>query len=102
MYYMSSPFYHNFAMLNHTFSYHLHTMSIIHGILFIMHHCTRVETVTPEQEELEPEIVGDSTPVETQGRPLSISYTLFWINEVYVSCLRMSYYIYTIDCVEPI
>ena len=51
--------------------------------LFIMHHCTRVETVTPEQEELEPEIVGDSTPVETQGRPLSISYTLFWINEVY-------------------
>ena len=62
--------------------------------LFIMHHCTRVETVTPEQEELELEIVGDSTPVETQGRPLSISYTLFWINEVYVSCLCMSYYIY--------
>ena len=56
--------------------------------------CIRVETVTPEQEELEPEIVGDSTPVETQGRPLSISYTLFWINEVYVSCLRMSYNIY--------
>ena len=70
--------------------------------VFIKHHCTHVETVTPEQEELEPEIVGDSTPVETQGRPLSISYTLFWINEVYVSCLRMSYYIYTIDCVEPI
>ena len=70
--------------------------------LFIMHHCTRVETVTPEQEELEPEIVGDSTPVETQGRPLSISYTLFWINEVYVSYLRMSYYIYIIDCIEPI
>jgi len=62
--------------------------------LFIMHHCTRVETVTPEQEELEPEIVGDSTSVETQGRHLSISYTLFWINEVYASCLRMSYYIY--------
>ena len=102
MHYMSSLFYHSFAMLNHTFSYHLHTMSIIHGILFIMHHCTRVETVTPEQEELEPEIVGDSTPVETQGRPLSISYTLFWINEVYVSCLRMSYYIYIIDCIEPI
>ena len=70
--------------------------------LFIMHHCTRVETVTPEQEELESEIVGDSTPVETQGRPLSISYTLFWINEVYVSCLRMSYYIYIIDCLEYI
>ena len=62
--------------------------------LFITHHCTRVEAVTPEQEELELEIVGDSNPVETQGRPLSISYTLFWINEVYVSCLRMSYYIY--------
>ena len=67
-----------------------------------MHHCTRVEIVTPEQKELEPEIVGDSTPVETQGRPLSISYTLFWINEVYVSCLRMSYYIYIIDCLEYI
>ena len=59
-----------------------------------MHHCTHVETVTPEQEELELEIVGDDTPVETQGRHLYISYTLFWINEVYVSCLRMSYYIY--------
>ena len=52
--------------------------------LFITHHCTRVEAVTPEQEELELEIVGDSNPVETQGRPLSISYTLFWINEVCV------------------
>ena len=62
--------------------------------LFIMHHCTRVETVTPEQEEVEPEIVGDSTPVETQGRHICISYTLFLINEVYVSCLRMSYYMY--------
>ena len=70
--------------------------------LFIMHHCTHVETVTPEQEELEPEIVGDSTSVETQGKHLSIFYTLFWINEVYVSCWRMSYYIYIIDCVEPI
>ena len=57
-----------------------------------MHHCTSVETVTLEQEDLELEIVGESTPVETQGRPLSISYTLFWINEVYVSCLRMSYH----------
>ena len=62
--------------------------------LFIMHHCIRVETATPEQEELVPEIVGDDTPVETQGKHLTISYTLFWINEVYVSCLRMSYYIY--------
>ena len=69
-------------------------MSIIHGILFIMHHCTRVETVTPEQEEGEPKPVEDGTSFETQGKPLSISYTLFWINEVYVSCLRMSYYIY--------
>ena len=70
--------------------------------LFIMHHCTRVETVTLEQEEVESEIVGHDTFVGNQGRPLSISYTLFWINEVYVSCLRMSYYIYIIDCVEPI
>ena len=70
--------------------------------LFIMHHCTHVETVTPEKEELEPEIVGDSTFVETQGRHLSISYTVFWINEVYASCLRMSYSIYIIDCLEPI
>ena len=67
-----------------------------------MHHCTHVETMLPEQEEFEPEIIGDSTPVETQGRPISISYTLFWINEVYVSCLRMSYYIYIIDCVQSI
>ena len=58
--------------------------------------------MTPEQEELEQVIVGDDTPVETQGRHLCISYILFWINEVYVSCLRMSYYIYIIDCVEPI
>ena len=70
--------------------------------LFIMHHCTHVETMTPEQEESEPVFVGDDTPVETQGRHLSISYTLFWINEVYASCLRMSYYIYIIDCLEPI
>ena len=94
MYYMSSLFYHSFAMLNHT----SHTICIpcqsFMAYLFIMHHCTRVEIVTPEQEELELQIVGDSTPVETQGRPLSISYTLFWINEVYVSCLSMSYYIY--------
>ena len=77
MYFMSSPFYHSFAMLNHTFSYHLHTMSIIHGILFIMHHCTRIETVTLEQEEVELEIVGDNAPVETQGRHLCIFYPLY-------------------------
>ena len=62
--------------------------------VFIKHHCTRVETVMPEQVEGEPVFVGDHTSVETQGMHLSISYTLFWINEVYVSCLRMSYYIY--------
>ena len=62
--------------------------------VFIKHHCTRVETVTPEQEEVEPEIVGHDTSVGNQGRPLSISYTLLWINEVYMSYLRMSYYIY--------
>ena len=50
--------------------------------------------MTPEQEEGEPEHVGDGASFETQGRPLSISYTLFWINEVYVSCLRMSYYMH--------
>ena len=49
--------------------------------------------MTPEQEEGEPEPVGDDASFEIQGRLLSISYTLFWINEVYVSCLRMSYYI---------
>ena len=58
--------------------------------------------MTPEQEEGEPEPVGDDASFETQARPLSISYTLFWINEIYVSCLRLSYYIYIIDCVEPI
>ena len=70
--------------------------------LLIKYQCTHVETVTPEQEELEPEIVGDSTFVETQGRHLSISYIVFWINEVYGSCLHMSYSIYIIDCLEPI
>ena len=63
-------------------SWHIYLSSII------------VETVMPEQVESELVFVGDDTPVETHGRHLSISYTLFWINEVYVSCLRMSYYIY--------
>ena len=40
--------------------------------LFIKHHCTHVETVTPEQVEGEPENVGDDTSVEIQGRHLSI------------------------------
>ncbi|RLN13567.1 hypothetical protein C2845_PM09G08560 [Panicum miliaceum] len=35
------------------------------------HHCNRVYTVTPEQDEGEPEseLVGDDTPVENQGDP---------------------------------
>ena len=62
--------------------------------LFIKHHCTRVETVTPEQEEVELETVGVDASVVNQGKYLCIPYTLFWINEVYVSCLCMSYYMY--------
>ena len=42
--------------------------------------CIRVETVTPEQEEGEPEPVGDDASFETQGRHLCIPYSLFWIN----------------------
>jgi len=45
---------------------------------FLKHHHIRVETVTPEQEEGEPEPVGDDASFETQGRHLSIllSYIL--------------------------
>ena len=42
MYYMSSLFYHSFAMLNHTSSCHLHTIAIIHGIFMYqasLHSC---------------------------------------------------------------
>ena len=44
----------------------------------LKHHCIRAETVTPEQEEGEPEPVGDDASFETQGRHLSIllSYIL--------------------------
>ena len=44
----------------------------------LKHHRIRVETVTPEQEEGEPEPVGDDASFETQGRHLSIllSYIL--------------------------
>ena len=44
----------------------------------LKHHRIRVETVTPEQEEGEPEPVGDDASFETQGRHLSIlsPYTL--------------------------
>ena len=31
--------------------------------LFIKHRCTRIETLTSEQEEVEPEIMGDDTSV---------------------------------------
>ena len=45
--------------------------------LLIKHHCTRVETVTPDQEECEHEleIVGDDASIETQGRHLSILFS---------------------------
>jgi hypothetical protein len=116
MHYMSSLFYLRFAMLNHASLYHLHIIKIIYGIFICqasLHLCLisfayhwnhswhiylsniiRAETVMPKQEEGEPKIVGDDTPIENQGRHLYIFYYLFWINEVYMSCLCMSYYIY--------
>ena len=42
--------------------------------LFIKH---RVETVMPEQEEGELEIVGGDASVETQGKHLRIFYHIF-------------------------
>ena len=70
MYYISSLFYHSFDPYM--------------AYLLIKHHCTRVETVTSDEEEREHEskTVEDNAPVETQGRHLSISYPIFWINEV--------------------
>ena len=61
--------------------------------------CIHVEIVTPEQEEGEPEPVGDDASFETQGRHLCILYSLFWINQVYVSYLCMSYYTLSI-CID--
>jgi len=60
--------------------------------LFIEHHCTCVEIVTQEQEEGEPESknMGNDAPVENQGRHICIILPIFWINEVYVSWIRMS------------
>ena len=57
--------------------------------LFIKHHCTRVETVTPDQEEGDyvSETVRDDTSIETQGRHLSIFIPIFWIRGVYISVL---------------
>ena len=63
--------------------------------LVIKHHCTRVEmTLEQEEGELELEVVGDDILVVNQARHLCIFFPLFWINEVYVSCLCMSYYMY--------
>jgi len=63
--------------------------------------CIRVETVTPEQEEGEPETVGDDTSVVNQGGHLCILYPLFWINEVYLSVLVVHELLYI--CIsEPI
>jgi len=62
-----------------------HTICIaLQSFLLIKHHCTRVETVTPDQEECEheSETVGDDASFVTQGRHLSILLSLFWINEV--------------------
>ena len=42
MYYMSRLFYHGFATLTQTFSYHLHIIAIIHGIVIYqasLHSC---------------------------------------------------------------
>ena len=34
--------------------------------------------------------MGDDTPIENQGRHLCISYTLFWINEVWeIPCVAL-------------
>ena len=45
---------------------------------FLKHHRIHVETVMPEQEEVEPEPVGDDASFDTQGRHLSflLSYIL--------------------------
>ena len=40
---------------------------------FLKHHRIHVETVMPEQEEGEPEPVGDDASFETQDRHLCIS-----------------------------
>jgi len=80
-------------MLSHIISVALQSFM---AYLLIKHHCTHEETVTPDQDagEHESETVGDDSSFETQGRHLSILLSLFWINEVYVSRLCMSYYNY--------
>ena len=66
-------------MLSHIISVALQSFM---AYLLIKHHCTRVETVTPDQEagEHESEPVEDDTSFVTQGRHLSNIYSLFWIN----------------------
>ena len=68
-------------MLSHIISVALQSFM---AYLLIKHHCTHVETVTPDQDagEHESETVGDDSSFETQGRHLSILLSLFWINEV--------------------
>ena len=61
-------------MLSHIISVALQSFM---AYLLIKHHCTRVEIVTPDQEECEHEleIVGDDASIETQGRHLSILFS---------------------------
>ena len=57
------------------------TLQSFIAYLLIKHYCTRVETVTPDQEagEHESEAVGDDASFEPQGSHLRILYSLFWI-----------------------
>ena len=61
-------------MLSHIISVALRSFM---AYLLIKHHCTHVETMTPDQEECEHEleIVGDDASIETQGRHLSILFS---------------------------
>jgi len=94
MYYMSSLFYHSFVILNHAFSCHLHTIAIIHGIFIYQ---ASLQSCRDSDARASGGWAGDRwwrhSRWDSRQAPKH-SYTLFWINEVYVSCLRMSYYIY--------
>ena len=70
---------YSFALPKHTFTCHLHIIARIHSMLISSIICLRVETVTPEQEEGEPEPVGDDASFVNQGKHLCILYSLFWI-----------------------
>ena len=65
--------------------------------LFIMHHCTHVEILTPEQEELELEIVGDS-----RQAPKHFLHPILDQRSICVLFAHELLYIYIIDCIEPI